>query len=55
MHVRNYACIFLRKTYILASMKDIGHRTRDGGTEDGKQRSKGQAQWYRATEKGTLG
>jgi hypothetical protein len=55
MHVRNYACIFLRKTYILASMKDIGHRTRDGGTEDGKQRSKGQEQWYRATEKGTLG
>ncbi len=28
---------------------------RHGGTEDGKQRSKGQEQWNRATEKGTLG
>jgi hypothetical protein len=36
-------------------MKDNGHRTRDGGTEDGKQRSKGQEQWNRASEKGTLG
>ncbi len=36
-------------------MKDNAHRTRDGGTEDGKQRSKGQEQWNRATEKGTLG
>ena len=36
-------------------MKDIGHRTRDGGTEDRKQRRKGQEQWNRATEKGTLG
>jgi hypothetical protein len=32
-----------------------GERTRDGGTEDGKKRIKGQKQWNRATEKGTLG
>jgi hypothetical protein len=55
MHVCNYACIFLRKTYILANIKDYGHRTRDGGTEDGKQSSKGLEQWNRATEKGKLG
>jgi hypothetical protein len=30
-------------------------RTGDGGTEDGKQRNKGQEQWNRATEKETLG
>jgi hypothetical protein len=34
---------------------DKGQRTRDGGTEDGKQRSKGQEKWNRATEIGTLG
>jgi hypothetical protein len=49
-----YACIFLR-THILASMKNKGQRTRDGGTEGGKQRSKGQEQCNRAAEKGTLG
>jgi hypothetical protein len=32
---------FLGKSRILASIKDKGQRTRDGGTEDGKQRSKG--------------
>jgi hypothetical protein len=37
-----YACIFLRKTHILASMKEKGQRTREGGTEDGKQRNKEQ-------------
>jgi hypothetical protein len=36
-------------------MKDKGQRTGGGGTEDGKQKSKGQEQWNRATEKGTLG
>jgi hypothetical protein len=36
-------------------MKDKEQRTRDGGREDGKQRSKGQEQWNRATKKGTLG
>jgi hypothetical protein len=36
-------------------MKDKGQRARDGGTEDGKQRSKGHGQWNRATKKGTLG
>jgi hypothetical protein len=45
-------CIILRKTRIIASMKDKGQRTRDSGTEDGKQRNKGQKQWNRATEKG---
>jgi hypothetical protein len=34
-----------KKTRILASVKDKGQRTRDGGTEDGKQRNKGQDQW----------
>jgi hypothetical protein len=47
-----YACIFLRKTCILASMKDKGQRTRDGGIEDGKQRSNGHEQSHK---KGTLG
>jgi hypothetical protein len=28
------ASIFLRKTHILANKKDMGQRTRDGGTED---------------------
>ncbi len=32
---------------------DTGQETVE--TEDGKQRSKGQEQWNRATEKGTLG
>jgi hypothetical protein len=36
-------------------MKDKGQRTGGGGTEDGKQKSKGQEQWNRATKKGTLG
>jgi hypothetical protein len=36
-------------------MKDKGQRTRYGGTEDGKQWSKGQEQWNSATKKGTLG
>jgi hypothetical protein len=49
------ACIFLRKTRILTSMKDKGQRTRDGGTEDGKQRSNGQEQGNRASKNGTLG
>ncbi len=30
-------------------------RTRDGGTEDGKERGKGREQWNRATKKRTLG
>ena len=36
-------------------MKDKGQRTRGGGTEDVKQRSKGHKQWnrgYRATKRG---
>jgi hypothetical protein len=36
--------IILRKSRILASIKDKGQRTRDGGAEDGKQRSKGHEQ-----------
>jgi hypothetical protein len=36
-------------------MKDKGQRTRDGGTEDGKQRSKGHEQLNRTTKKWTLG
>jgi hypothetical protein len=36
-------------------MKDKGQRTRDGGTEDGKQRGKGRGQWNGVTKKGTLG
>ncbi len=36
-------------------MKDKGQRARDLGTEDRKQRSKGQERWNRAIEKGTLG
>ncbi len=47
-------CTSLRKTLNLARMKDKGQRTRDGGTEDGKQRSHGQEQWNRATEKRTM-
>jgi hypothetical protein len=31
--------IILRKSRILANIKDKGQRTRDGGTEDVKQRS----------------
>jgi hypothetical protein len=50
MHVLYF--IFLRKTRILASKKDNRQRTRDGGTEDGKKRSK--EQWNRSTEKETL-
>ncbi len=44
-----------KKQNILASTKDKSQRTGDGGTEDGKQRNKGQEQWNRATEKETLG
>jgi hypothetical protein len=52
MHVH----ILLRKAQnILARTKDKGQRTRDGGTEGGKQRNKGQELWNGATEKGTLG
>ena len=36
-------------------MKDKGQRTRDEGTEDGKQRSKGQEQWNRAKKGEKLG
>jgi hypothetical protein len=39
-------------------MKDKGQRTRDGGTDERKQRRKGQDQrdtYCRATKKGTLG
>jgi uncharacterized protein YidB (DUF937 family) len=50
-----YAFIFLRKTRILASLKDKGQMTRDGGTENRNQRSKGQEQWDKAKKKGTLG
>jgi hypothetical protein len=49
-----YACIFVRKTLILASMTDKGQRTRDGGTEDGKQRSTGQKLWDKKGDTGTV-
>jgi hypothetical protein len=41
----------LRKFRFFASMKNKAQRTRDGGTEDGKQRSKGHEHWNRATKK----
>jgi hypothetical protein len=44
--------IFLRKSRILASMTDKGQRTRGGGREDRKQRSKGHEQWNRAKKRG---
>jgi hypothetical protein len=46
------ACIILRKT--LASKKDKGQKTRDGGTEDVKQRSKGQKHWDKKGDTGTV-
>jgi hypothetical protein len=45
---------FLRKARILASTKDKGQRTRDGGIEDGKQRSNGQEQSHKKGDTGTF-
>jgi hypothetical protein len=45
----------LKQNSHFPSMEDKVKMTSDKRTEDGKQRSKGQDQWNRATEKGTLG